>query len=141
MPAPTQLELWLQGFPRQEAEDRLASLEAEAATLREALALHNRLSRGAGVNGSTPASSESKSAPPNRPESIRQVLRDRNNAPTKPGLIKETMIKNGWLADDSRSMKLFYSAMSTMTKRGHLLRLQDGRYMLPPERMGGGAEA
>ncbi len=134
MPNPTQLEVWLQGFPRVETESRIRELEAELATLRSALALHDTFAGRA--NGAAPQA-PARDAPPNRPEAIRQVLRDRNNEPTTPGAIKETMIANGWLPDSKQHLKLFYSAMSTMTKRGHLLRLQDGRYMLPPSKVGG----
>lgn len=138
MANPTQLEVWLQGFPREETETRIRELEGELATLRNALALHDTFA--AKANG-TVLTEPTTDTPPNRPEAIRQVLRNRQNEPTAPGVIKDTMIENGWLAGDRRHLKLFYSAMSTMTKRGHLLRLQDGRYMLPPSKMGGDSGA
>jgi hypothetical protein len=113
-------------------------LEGELATLRNALSLHDTFA--VRTNGDAPIT-PAKDTPPNRPEAIRQILRDRSNEPTLPGVIKDTLIKNGWLPDDRRHLKLFYSAMSTMTKRGHLLRLQDGRYMLPPNKSGGSSGA
>lgn len=76
----SQLELWVQGFPRGEAEERLAALEAEAATIRNALALADSLVP-ASLNGSGHDTGASD-APPNRPASIRRILRDANNTPT-----------------------------------------------------------
>lgn len=137
MSTPTQMSLdaWVKGFPRQEALDRLAELEAEAAGLREALALYDKLVKPEG-DSATPT--PGTWTPPNRPEAIRQVFRDRRNSPAGAGEVKDIMLANGWLADTAGALKLFYSALSTMTKRGHLLRLQDGRYMLPPDKLGAG---
>jgi hypothetical protein len=124
MPVSTQLDVWLKGFPRIEAEERLAALEAEVATIRNALALADEIG---GPNGTQPATSDGE-MPPSRPARIRRILRDRSNEPTAVSSMKGEMIERGWL--QPREERLFYSALSTMTKREHLLRLQDGQYML-----------
>jgi ribosomal protein S21 len=121
----TQLDLWLQGFPRDEAEARLADIEAEAATIRNALALADSQRR-ATQNGSGPEGAED--APPNRPAAIRRMLRKHGNLPMAAGELKSEMLESGWLKESQE--KLFYSAMSTMKKRKILLHLQTGEYML-----------
>ena len=132
MAEPTQLEAWLKDFPREEAEGRIRELERELASWRNALALYDSFQ--ASSNGG-PSTEPSPDKPPNRPAAIRRVLREGGNQPMLPGKVKETMLSHGWLKESQ--VKLFYSAMSTMTKRGHLLRLHDGRYMLPQGALGG----
>lgn len=121
----TQLELWLKDFPREGLETRLAAIEAEAATIRNALALADSLG-GAARNGS--GSEGVTDTPPNRPAAIRRVLRRHNNLPLAARELKAEMLENGWLRESQD--KLFYSAVSTMKKRKILLHLQTGEYML-----------
>jgi hypothetical protein len=134
MSEPTQIQAWLQGFPKDEIEARVRELDAELASLREALAMYHRLS-GPPANGSAPGKGAT-SEPRTRRDRIRRVLRDNGNRPMSSGEIKGTMLERGWLTEDE--INGFYAAMSTMTNRGgHLLRLQDGRYVLPPDQIGG----
>lgn len=130
-----QLQDWLKGFPREEAEVRIRDLERELEGLRQALALHDAFI--APTNGGPPEKYDGVE-PPNRPEAIRTVLRRSGNQPMLPGEIKDAMIEHGWLTDDQRHLKRFYSTMSTMTTRNHLLRLHDGRYTLPQDALKGG---
>lgn len=127
----TQLEVWLRGFPRGEAEKRLADIEAEAATIRSALTLADSLGRTA-QNGSGPEGAAEP--PPNRPAAIRRLLHKHGNLPMAAGELKAEMIENGWLSETQE--KLFYSAMSTMKKRKILLHLQTGEYMLSQKGLG-----
>lgn len=119
-----QFDAWLQGFPRVEAEERLQTLENEAQRIRNALALADAMSGSS--NGDSSEAREDK--PKNRPASIRRVLRERGGEPMAPGAIKDELLTRGWLKGSD--LRLFYAAMSTMTKRGHILRLQDGGYIL-----------
>ncbi|HEV2974562.1 MAG TPA: hypothetical protein VGX69_06145 [Solirubrobacteraceae bacterium] len=119
---------WVQGFPRERVEARLAEIEEEAAEIRGALALADALGGERARNGSDPAKDADSDRPPSRPAAIRRVLRDRGNEPMAPSAIKEEMSARGWL--EAGEVKLFYSAMSTMYKRGHILRLSDGGYIL-----------
>jgi hypothetical protein len=128
----TQLDAWLKEFPEEETEARIRKLDEELADLRNALSMYRKLARH--TNGSKP-SRDAVQGPESRPAAIRQVLRESNNEPMHPADIKSVMLNRGWLKSDQ--LKYFYSAMSTMTKRGHLLRLHDGRYMLPRDRMEG----
>jgi hypothetical protein len=119
---------WMRGFPRERFEARLAEIEAEAAEIRGALALADALGSDRSRNGTDPAKDADSDRPPSRPAAIRRVLRDRGNEPMSPSAIKEEMLARGWLEESA--IKLFYSAMSTMHKRGHILRLSDGGYIL-----------
>lgn len=134
MATPTQLDTWLREFPRGEVESRIEELEGELARWRDALALHQRLEPSDGARQTT----RQTDAPPNRPEAIRTVLRLNGNAPMLAGAIKEAMVENDWLEDAPAPLKRFYGSLSTMNRRGHLLRLQDKRYMLPQDSLGGG---
>ena len=118
---------WVQGFPREQVEARLAEIEGEAAEIRGALALADALGGEPARNGGDPSKADSD-RPPSRPAAIRRVLRDRGNEPMTPSAIKGEMLARGWLQESET--KLFYSAMSTMHKRGHILRLSDGGYIL-----------
>jgi hypothetical protein len=124
MPQPT-LQAWLKEFPRRATEERVAELEGELSSLREALTLHDSLSK---PNGSQ--SADEPGAPTGRRDAIRRVLREQRNQPMASGEIKRAMLDRGWMTPEQDN--LFYAAISTMAKRGHLLRLEDGRYMLPP---------
>jgi hypothetical protein len=126
----SQLAAWLKGFPRAEVEERIGTLELELASLREAVALYDNFSRS---NGPDRGAKEPTGAPQSRPAAIRRALRERGNEPIHPAQIRELLLERGWLVREES--KYFYSAMSTMTKRGHLLRLQDGRYMLSQKGM------
>jgi hypothetical protein len=134
MSQPTQLDSWLKSFPREETEARGRELERELGSVRDALALHDTLTKS---NGSQPDASATGDGPPkSRRDAIRRVLRERGNEPMSSRAIKDTMLERGWLTEDQ--VNLYYAAVSTMTKKGpHLLRLQDGRYMLPPGKTGG----
>lgn len=126
----TQLEVWLQGFPRREVEARVRELESQLAQARNALALHDSFASSretASQNGS------SVEPPANRPAAIRRVLRDNGNQPMKSGEIMATLIDQGWLSDSDQDRKRFYSTLSKMATRGHVLRLHDRRYMLPQD--------
>lgn len=136
MANPTQFDTWLQRFPREEVEGHIRDLERELSRWRHALALHD--SFGGAANGASPETPD-PDTPPNRPAAIRRVIREGGNQPMAAGEIKDALIERGWLESDRRTLKRFYSAMSTMTKRGHLLRLHDSRYMLPQEALGGDA--
>jgi hypothetical protein len=128
MSQPTQLDAWLKDFPKQETEARIRELERELSGLRGAIAMHESLA----TNGTEPPK-EIAGEPSNRPEAIRRVLRDRGNEPASSGEIKRALLEHGWLTEGQ--LNLYYAAVSTMTKRGHLLRLQDGRYVLPPSKV------
>lgn len=127
MPQPTQLDSWLKDFPRGEAEARIRELESELAGLRNALVLYDSLTG----DSSTPPDGR----PANRPVAIRRILRERGNEPMLPKEIKDIMLEREWMDPDD--LKYFYSAMSNMTKRKHLLRLKDNRYVLSPRWAGG----
>src|SRR3954447_25095986 len=107
---PTQLEVWLQGFPRDEVEGRIADLERELKAARDALALHDSFAQ---RNGSAVHNSPDD-PPENRPQAIRRVLREGGNQPMASGQIRAKMVENGWLGEDEQSQKRFYSALSTM---------------------------
>lgn len=128
----TQLAAWLKSFPKEETEARARELERELASVRDALALHDTLTKG---NGTQPAESATGDDPPkSRRDAIRRVLRERGNEPMSSRAIKDTLLERGWLTEDQ--VNLYYAAVSTMTKKGpHLLRLQDGRYVLPPSKV------
>lgn len=134
MTNPTQLEAWLKGFPKQETEVRIQELEHELTTLRNAVAMHDSLS--SRQNGSAATTDDPDTEPANRPDAIRRVLRE-SGSQMAPGSIKATLIERAWLADTEPASKRFYSTLYQMTKRGHVLRLHDGRYVLPPARAGG----
>jgi len=55
----------------------------------------------------------------------------------KSGEIKAEMAERGWLGSEEVDQKRFYSSLSKMSERGHVLRLADRRYMLPQEAAGG----
>jgi hypothetical protein len=126
-----QLEVWLEGFPKEETEAQIRELERELTSLRNALALHESFAK---PNGDAP-DEDSPTEPASRPDAIRRVLRERGNEPATSGEVRHALLDRGWLTKDQ--LNLYYAAMSTMTKRKHLLRLQDGRYVLPPGRSGG----
>lgn len=118
---PTQLDIWLKGFPREEAEKRIGELEREIKGLRDALAMHDSF-----------RPDEPEGDPESRPAAIRRILREQAPEPMASGAIKDIMLEREWLKPEE--LKYFYAAMSNMAKKNRLLRLQDGRYMLPPEK-------
>ena len=130
MPETDQLNLWLKGFPKDEAEARIRDLERELASLRQALSLYQSLEE---TNGAPSADGK----PENRPAAIRRILREQG-APMSPLAIKREMFRREWMTPEEEGR--FYSAMSTMTKRGHLLRLGDGQYTLAPRFQSGSGD-
>jgi hypothetical protein len=128
---PTQLEAWLGEFPRDEAEARIAHLERELVRWRNALAMHDALT---GRNGTVEVK---EGEIPTKPQAIQMILRENQNQPMAPGQIRKTMIDKGWLPADRAYQKRFYATMSRLNGEGRILRLQDGRYVLPPDLLEG----
>lgn len=129
---PTQLEAWLDGFPRDEAEARIQHLERELLRWRNALSMYDSLR---GTNGSAPTIKEGER--PTKPQAIVAILRESNGKPMTPGDIKKNMVESDWLDAGPKPAKRFYATMSRLTAEGRILRLQDGRYVLPPDLLGG----
>jgi hypothetical protein len=130
MPQTTHLDAWLKEFPRVETEARIRDLEGEITNLRNALSLYDSL---VPSNGTQPtgAGTPLDTPPKGRRDAIRRILREGGNQPMSSTEIKDIMRERGWLTPGQENM--YYAAVSTMAKKGgHLLRLQDGRYVLPP---------
>ena len=116
------IDAWLKDFPRQEAEVRVRDLEAELARWRSALAMHESLT------GREDSSQESRT--PTKPQAIATILGGASHA-LSPGEILTEMVKREWLPNDAKSKKRFYATMSRLTGEGRIIRLADGRYLLP----------
>src|ERR1035441_6666902 len=95
MTSPTQLEVWLQGFPREDAERRVRELERELTSLRDALALHDSFT--SSQNGHATPHDDSDADPANRPDAIRRILRNSGGQPMTPAALKNGLIDRGWL--------------------------------------------
>jgi hypothetical protein len=117
------LDSWLKEFPREEAETKILELEKELARWRNALAIHEGLTG----NGGSPFAPQT----PTKPQAIATILQNASH-PLTPGEILTEMVKREWLPGDAKAKKRFYATMSRLTAEERINRLEDGRYVLPP---------
>jgi hypothetical protein len=121
----SELSNWLKAFPREDVESRIRALEAELLDLQDAIRMHDKLGGDA-----SPDSGAAERAHLNKPEAISLILK-RAGKPLKSGAIRTEMIKGGWLEDDPRATKRFYSTMTRLKSEERIIHRNDGRYELP----------
>jgi hypothetical protein len=121
----SELSDWLKAFPRQDVESRIRALEAELMDLQDALKMHDKLGGKPSSNGEA-----APAAKLNKPEAIDFILKEAGK-PLKSGDIRAEMVKHGWLDDDPKATKRFYSTMTRLKNEKRIVHRGDGRYELP----------
>jgi hypothetical protein len=120
------LKGWLEAFPREGVEQRIAELEAELVELYDAVKIHQKIGGGLGPK-ETPATPPVK---PNKPEAINFILEEAGK-PLTSGEIRKQMIAEGWLEDGPKARKRFYSTMTRLKGEDRIVHRTDGTYELP----------
>jgi hypothetical protein len=116
---------WLKAFPRQDVERRIRELEAELMDLQDAINMHDKLGGNPSGNGQL-----DEPVQPNKPEAIDYILKEADE-PLRSGVIRAEMVKRGWLEDDPKATKRFYSTMTRLKGEERIVHRADGRYELP----------
>ncbi|HEU4907198.1 MAG TPA: hypothetical protein VFT19_13940 [Solirubrobacterales bacterium] len=127
--ATTDLKGWLEAFPREGVEQRIAELEAELIELYDAVKIHQKIGGGLGPE-ETPATPPVK---PNKPEAISFILKEAGQ-PLTSGEIRGQMVERGWLEGGPKARKRFYSTMTRLKGEDRIVHRADGTYELPKEK-------
>jgi hypothetical protein len=127
--ATNDLKGWLEAFPREDVEQRIAELEAELIELYDAVKIHQKIGGGLGPK-ETPVAPPVK---PNKPEAINFILKEAGQ-PMASGEIRKQMIERGWLEEGPKARKRFYSTMTRLKGEDRIVHRTDGTYELPKEK-------
>lgn len=121
----TELDTWLEAFPREEVERNIRELESALLRWRNALAIHDSL-----TGPKDGDRRDEAQGTPTKPQAIALILKEAGR-PLESGEIRAEMIKRGWLPDGAKARKRFYSTMSRLKSEDRIEHRSDGRYVLP----------